>query len=48
MDIYDAFNKILLTYADIEPVANCDYLYEIDGVPGLLTEEDVIEFAKNI
>lgn len=48
MTFEEAFRKILLTYADIERVANSDYLYEIDGVDGIFTEEQVIEFAENL
>jgi hypothetical protein len=48
MSFEEAFRKIFNAGYDIEPVCNCDYLYEIDGVKGMFSEEAVIEFAENM
>lgn len=42
----NAFRQILSVGYEIEPVANCDYLYEINGKT--YTEEEVIAFANNM
>jgi len=48
MDFEAAFRTIFLKGYDIEPVANCDYLYEIDGINKIFSEEEVIEFAETL
>lgn len=48
MNFETAFRTILFKGYDIEPVANCNYLYEIDGINKIFTEEQVIEFAETL
>lgn len=48
MTFEEAFRKILFNYGDIQPNIAYDYLYEIEGVDDLLTEEEVIKFAENL
>ena len=43
----EAFHKILET-KDVQQVANCDYLYEIEGETKLFTEEEIIEYANRL
>lgn len=48
MNFENAFNKILFAGYDIEAVCNCDYLWEIEGISGTMTAEEVINFAETI
>lgn len=48
MNFETAFRTILFKGYDIERVTNSDYLYEIDGINKIFTEEQVIEFAETL
>lgn len=48
MSFETAFRTILNKGYDIERVANSDYLYEIDGINKIFTEEQVIQFAETL
>ena len=46
MTFEEAFRKVS-EVKDIEQVANCSYLYEIEG-EGIKTEEQVVEYAREL
>ena len=48
MSFEEAFRKIFNAGYDIERVCNCDYLWEIDGIKGTFSEEEVIDFAEKM
>ena len=48
MSFETAFRTIFNAGYEIDPVCNCDYLYEIEGFDNCFTEEEIIKFAENM